>query len=416
MNNITNKCSTIKDEKSFCIMGAGIQGCCIALLLSKYYKNITIIEQEENIMSKSSAAQEGRVHLGFLYANDKSMKTGYKMLNDALNFSNYIEYLLDEKLDWNTIKSKKYLYLNEINSLLSEKEVDEYFEKLETKYHELISTNKSLNYLGQKPKTLYTKIKIPDYLNKDMFNVCYSTEEVGIVQNILRDKINKKLIEKNINIFFREQIVQLQKQNNKFMIETNKNKYIFDNVVNCLWENKHKFDTQINYLHEININIRLKCGVVSECIDSLKGYSSINIINGPYGDFGNFSNHNFMYFTWYPVSVIKMIIDDNNQHDSNELYKINSKLDDIEFKKQIEGHEKIFSKIFNIKNLSFVNPKVSCNAVVASGINDIKYKDSYLHNRFNDPIFYDNNYYSIQTGKYTSAPYNTYLFEKIISL
>ena len=395
------------NEQSFCIMGAGIQGCCIALLLSKYYKNITIIEQENHIMLKSSAAQEGRVHLGFLYANDKSMKTGYKMLNDALNFSNCI--------DWNRMKSKKYLYLNEINSLLTEEQVDEYFEKIQTKYNELISTNKSLNYLGEQPNHLYTKIKIPDYLNKDMFNVCYSTEEVGVVQNLLRDKINKKLIEKNINIHFGEQILHLEKQNNKFIVNTNKNKLIFDNVINCLWENKHKFDTQINYLHEINVNIRLKCGVVSETIECLKEYSSINIINGPYGDFGNFYKHNFMYFTWYPISVVKMIVDDHN-HDKNEIYKLKSTLNDKEFIKQVKGHEKMFSKIFNIEDLSFVNPKVSCNAVVANGINDIKYKDSYLHNRFNEAIFYDNNYYSIQTGKYTSAPYNTYLFEKQLLL
>ena len=65
--------------------------------------------------------------------------------------------------------------------MLSEKEVDEYFEKLETKYHELISTNKSLNYLGQKPKTLYTKIKIPENRN---ISLLYDDVPVGFHQSI----------------------------------------------------------------------------------------------------------------------------------------------------------------------------------------------------------------------------------------
>ena len=102
------------------------------------------------------------------------------------------------------------------------------------------------------------------------------------------------------------------------------------------------------------------------------------------------------------------ILNDNEQEKLWELIKSKKLPPTINklFKYDIKERNNILQNMFN-------TAKDNINKLAE---HDIKYKDSYLHNRFNEAIFYDNNYYSIQTGKYTSAPYNTYLFEKIISL
>ena len=79
------------------VMGGGIQGCCTALFLKKKGYDVTIIDKNSELMKGASNAHEGKIHLGFVYSNDKTLNTAEKMMIDALNFSYSIEYLLDEK-------------------------------------------------------------------------------------------------------------------------------------------------------------------------------------------------------------------------------------------------------------------------------------------------------------------------------
>ena len=108
-------------------MGAGIQGICCALALSNLGFNVTILDKSAEPLLRASLRNEGKIHLGFIYANDKSFRTASLMLNSALNFSPYVEDFLQTKIDWKPLRSRKFNYLILRDTMLSEKEITNHY-------------------------------------------------------------------------------------------------------------------------------------------------------------------------------------------------------------------------------------------------------------------------------------------------
>lgn len=83
--------------KKALVLGGGIQGCTVALMLKKHGYQVKIIDQSNDIFSRASLNQEGKIHLGLVYGLDFSLKTGKKLLLDALYFAHTLNILLEER-------------------------------------------------------------------------------------------------------------------------------------------------------------------------------------------------------------------------------------------------------------------------------------------------------------------------------
>jgi glycosyltransferase involved in cell wall biosynthesis len=401
-----NRFPSINLQKNFyvydyVVMGGGIQGCCVALNLKKQGYSVCIIDKNSDLMQGASANNEGKIHLGFVYANDKTFKTAKKMLTDALNFSNNVEQLLEEKIDWEKIKSKKFLYLVPKTSLLNEQYLDSFLKELEKVYIEMINSDKNLNYLGKRDTKIFKKINIPENYNKEYFECCYETEEYAVCQNTLNKKILNKILEQHIDIICNTNIEMINKKHCYYEIITNKTNIYSRRVVNCLWENKTKFDNFIFEEKKYDTNYRYKCGIISNQIEELKKCYSVTIVNGPFGDFVNFDviENKYMYFSWYPFSMKGFECSDSSPKDWSVDTLIKSTNDFI------DDHQKIFSFLFGI-HFNFVDPKIIGGIIVGKGNIDISEKTSELHMRNDVRLEKCDGYVSISTGKYTSAPYN----------
>ena len=77
-----------------------------------------------------------------------------------------------------------------------------------------------------------------------------------------------------------------------------------------------------------------------------------------------------------------------------------------------ENFEQFQKLIPELDNFQVVD--IKAGLIVAKGQQDIDNPNSKLHERSEFPIISDNGYFSISTGKYTSAPHNTYLLEKML--
>lgn len=185
------------------VMGGGIQGCCAALSMRKQGLRVCIIDKNKCLMNGASANHEGKVHLGFVYSNDETFGTAEKMLIDALNFSNSIEYLIDQKIDWSEIRSNKFLYLVPKTSLVEEKDLDIFFEKIQERYETLIKNNDNLNYLGRRPDKLYKKVSIPPQFDNNRFDCCYQTEEYAVKHHFLNNLLYETIIRHDIVSFWK---------------------------------------------------------------------------------------------------------------------------------------------------------------------------------------------------------------------
>ncbi|PYR72438.1 MAG: FAD-binding oxidoreductase, partial [Acidobacteria bacterium] len=50
------------------VLGAGLQGSCVAMELASAGISVDLFDKNDRCMSQASAQNEGKIHLGYLYA------------------------------------------------------------------------------------------------------------------------------------------------------------------------------------------------------------------------------------------------------------------------------------------------------------------------------------------------------------
>src|SRR3954454_2295537 len=76
------------------ILGAGIMGCCLALYLARTGRRVGLFDREQAPMQAASRWNEGKLHLGYLYANDPMLMTARHVLPGSCAFVPCLQDLL----------------------------------------------------------------------------------------------------------------------------------------------------------------------------------------------------------------------------------------------------------------------------------------------------------------------------------
>jgi glycine/D-amino acid oxidase-like deaminating enzyme len=121
------------------VLGAGIQGACAALALAQENYRVTLVDRASRALDRASLRNEGKIHLGFVYANDPSMRTSFLMLETALEFAGLVEGFVGREIDWSKIKSCPFVYYVVHDSLVDRARVREHYEKIQARYRDLIA-------------------------------------------------------------------------------------------------------------------------------------------------------------------------------------------------------------------------------------------------------------------------------------
>lgn len=402
--------------KTAVVLGAGIQGVCVALMLQKHGYQVTLVDKSRDIINRASLTHEGKIHLGFVYGMDPSLQTGYKMVKDALHFAPYLNYLLDKSENWDLLKSKPNIYLVAKDSMLSPQEAEAYFEKLDSYFRGCLS-DKTLHYLGERPSAIFRKTAIPKYINPDAVNASFFTAEVSVNQITLKSLLKEKILKSaSINPFLEHRVMEVSAKPNGFVVQCQRKdgstaSFRSDIVFNCLWESRIYFDQMMGIEITAGYSIRLKYGLVLKADDFLRSLDSFTIIHGPFGNFVINPHDDRAFCSWYS-SCLKgmmqygMIPDSWDQ--ACEGYTSESLIEQLR-EDNFENFRKIVPQLSKFDVL-----EVKAGLILAEGNKDIAERDSSLHTRNEFPIREFGGYYSVSTSKYTSAPRNAMLLEQML--
>src|SRR6185295_13057122 len=78
------------------VLGGGLQGCCAALALAERGAEIILFDKNEALLSRAAVANEGKIHLGYMYAGDPTLSTAKTMMAGALSFAPFFERYLGQ--------------------------------------------------------------------------------------------------------------------------------------------------------------------------------------------------------------------------------------------------------------------------------------------------------------------------------
>src|SRR5215213_2936368 len=100
------------------VLGAGIMGSSVALLLARRGANVSLFDRQNSAMACASRWNEGKIHLGYLYGADSSLRTARHILPGGLAFGQLITELIGSDIRPH-VTVEDDLYLVHRNSLVS---------------------------------------------------------------------------------------------------------------------------------------------------------------------------------------------------------------------------------------------------------------------------------------------------------
>jgi glycine/D-amino acid oxidase-like deaminating enzyme len=108
------------------VLGAGIMGGSTALHLARLGVPVTVFDHEDAPFRGASRWNEGKIHLGFLYAADPTLDTARAVLPGGLDFKDQVETLTAITLDPVTTPEDD-LYLVHRDSVTAPEAASRYF-------------------------------------------------------------------------------------------------------------------------------------------------------------------------------------------------------------------------------------------------------------------------------------------------
>ncbi len=392
------------------VLGAGIQGVCVSLALQAKGYHVTLIDQAGGCMEAASAVNEGKIHLGHVYANDASFQTAALMLRAAMNFAPLIEQWLGVADGWRGFRSRPFKYAVMKDSMLPATRLLNHYQQLQTEYLRLLEDHR-IHYLGERPSVMWQAGVFPGELNPDQVETVIDTPEIAVDVERLRQYMRPRMEAiASIETLYNHTVASVSRTPEGFRVDGvtregktwNRRTSV---VVNCLWAGRLKIDQGMGITPGRRWLYRLKYRVLADLPSHLRGMSSFTLALGPYGDIVTHPGSETAYLSWYPCCMQGSSADllpppqwQQAGSDSGDeaAQGITRGITRGIAQATLAAFDAIIPGIGNSKVRS-----VNAGVIFSWGETDIDDINSELHHRYNIGVEDHDGYYSINTGKFT---------------
>lgn len=392
---------------SIAILGAGLQGCCIAMELARNGHKVALLERDAVAMNRASLRNEGKIHLGLIYANDRTLATGALQLDGALHFRALLARWIGE--DANDLGiSTPFHYLVPNDSVLAPHELERHYDAIESLCRERLLQNPELDYLGTKPNTIATPIskgRIARHFSPDYFQAAFETAELAIDTHLLAIHLREAITtHPNITFLPSHTIRAIERRGDLFRIEGDDSENAFaitaHQVVNATWENRMALDESVGIKNHSGWLHRMKYRIIARLPERLRGAPSATLVLGRYGDVV-VRPDGTAYLSWYPAGLkgwshdLRPPKDWNAPCSGNPDDKVAQEL----ISQFLPAIDAWYPGIAESEPLI-----VDAGVIVAHGRTDVDDPLSGLHGRARVGVTSTEGYHSVDPGKLTTAP------------
>jgi len=377
-------------SKRIAILGAGIMGACLALFLARRRFEVTLFDEASAPLSGASRWNEGKIHLGYLYAADPSLATARRVLPGGLAFKPLMEDLIAGELEHVTASDD--LYLVHRNSVVTPETIRAYFERVTALVREASGASR---YLADVSRAEIRTLPA-DELASDQIIAGFTAPERSVATAPLADKLAAALVaEPRIRLRLRMRISpnDIVEDSDTWRVHGEP----FDYVVNALWHGRIAIDAAHGLMPRPGWSHRYRVSAFVRTARPAATPSAVVAI-GPFGDVKNYNGRDF-YVSWYPAGLLS---------ESEALHAPSPQpLSD-------EDKQRIITQIQNGLGASF--PAVGAifadaeriaiegGYVFAQGKGSLADPSATLHQRSQFGVERRGRYISVDTGKYSTAP------------
>lgn len=380
----------LRRERRIAILGAGMLGSSLAILLGRRGVRVTLFDASEHPMNKAGRWNEGKIHMGYLYAADRSLNTARKLIPGGVAFQSIVENLIGSSIEPHLTRGDD-IFLTHANSVVDPDLMFRYFNAV----WELVP-----NLRGDKIRPmLLSRDELAEVSENPNIIAGFRIPERSVNTNWLADRLVDCVIsDRQIELMCNCSVASLTNERARWRVFTNCGAFDgFDAVVNALWEGKSVIDEGVgrstNQMRSYRYRVAVFMKVPSASI------KNVIITTGPFGDMKNYDDQN-IYLSWYPVGLLA----DCHQEHAPAPPKIDRAKENEICSRMIAKLGDYFPAVINLPKIA-EHLVVRGGWIVAHGEGLLSDPMSTLHRRDEFGISRYNNYYSVDTGKYSVAPW-----------
>jgi len=391
------------------VLGAGIMGSSTALFLARRGVDVTLFDAASRPFSAASRWNEGKIHLGFLYSADPSLKTARHVVHGGLAFKPLVEELIGCSIDPATTSTDD-IYLCHRDSLVPADAMQAYSRGVAdmvrrhpgaARYLVDVSacrvermTSRDLGAVSDSPD-IVAGFRVPER----------SVSTTWIADRFTAALSTEPRLEQRMNTRVRSVAQRMENKSGQWLVESSSGIHgPFDYIINALWQGRMAVDRTagIEPAGKWSNRFRLSLFIrTKEPVD----VPSVIVATGPFGDIKNYNNRDF-YLSWYPRGLIA---------DSPALLPPEPAVPDGVSEQEISGSilEKLGELIPRTVDIRDRIERMSLRGgwVFAAGQGALSDPESTLHRRSEFGIARKGSYISVDTGKYSTA---SWLARKVV--
>jgi hypothetical protein len=381
------------------VLGAGIMGSAVALMLARKGAAVTLFDQAGAPFSGASRWNEGKIHLGYLYAGDRSLETARSVLPGGLAFKALTEGLIGCSLAAATTRDDD-TYLIHRNSVASLEATQAYFGAVSARAREDADASQYLVDLRQCAARPLSAAELErDYDTADIQGG-FRVPERSVSTQWLADRFVEALsAEPKIESAMETHVAAVRLANERFHVQTTRGlEGPFDFVVNALWEGRLAIDASLGLAPPATWSHRYRLSLFVRTATDIAAPNTV-LATGPFGDIKNYNGRDF-YLSWYPSGLIA-----EGTEIAPPAVGALTAADTARVTSDILRHLGGFVR--GVSDIEAGAPEVRLEGgwVYAAGKGSLADPRSTLHRRDQAGIQRQGGYFTVDTGKYSIAPW-----------
>jgi glycine/D-amino acid oxidase-like deaminating enzyme len=386
------------------VLGAGIQGSCAALALAERGCRVDLFDQAPQPVTRASLWNEGKVHLGLIYARDTSYRTAETLLRGALHFDAGLQRLTGRGRPAQLI-SAPFHYVVHRASQLSVEAVAAHFEAVAQRYRAARAAtglhyfDHDSDFVWEPMSDRHWRASYDDRETLAAFRTVERSVDPLIVAGMLRRALDEHGGIRFVPNSRIERVVLDSAGRPRVVVAGEGSIGPYEHVVNALWEDRLRIDDGVGlrpdrpWLHRYKLAMHVS-GSAGPALPST------TVLLGEFGDIVDFGAGR-RYLSWYPACKL-------GEWRDLRPADIAPTIDAATRRQTLETTLKALAAIvpsIQAMDMSGAHVDVEGGYIFAWGKTGIDDPRSELHRRCDIGLHGGGRYHSIDTGKYSMAPY-----------
>jgi glycine/D-amino acid oxidase-like deaminating enzyme len=294
------------------IVGAGITGCSAALMLARRGARVTLLDQAAHPFAGASRWNEGKIHLGYLYAADPSLATVRRLLPGGLAFRPLVEELLSSSLLPATTRQDD-LYLVHRDSVVDVSAMRRHVETVTSMASAHPAGQGYLTPLRDDGWRELPRDELPRR-GTDEIAAGFVVPERSVSTRWVADRFVQALGASDVEFQGGTRVTAVRSVRGStappYALDVvgrgrpgAASLGPFDVVVNAAWEGRPALDASLGLPPPDVRSHRYRLAVFVRTRSRRQTPRSTVVSTGPFGDVKNYDGHDF-YLSWYPVGLV----------------------------------------------------------------------------------------------------------------